>query len=82
MKNTLAITYSDLRGRTKNLMKLQGEGRMVCKRLTPKSDRVTFGMWLVSSKRGLVQFRQANNNISERNSTSSKPRDRQSPCNE
>ena len=28
-------------GRTKNLAKLQGKGRMVRKKLTPKSDRVT-----------------------------------------
>ena len=35
-----------------------------------KSERVTlyaFERWLVSSNRGLGQFRQANNNISERN---------------
>ena len=50
-------------GRTKNLTKLQGEGRMVHgKRQTPKSDRVTlytFARRLVSSKRGLAQFCQA-----------------------
>ena len=54
-----------------NLTKLQGEGRMVRKMLTPKSDRVTlyaFARWLVSSKLGLLeQFRQANINIFERN---------------
>ena len=45
------------------------EGRMVRKRLTPESERVTlyaFERWLVSSNRGLGQLRQANNNISER----------------
>ena len=39
-----------------NLTKLQGEGRMVRKKLTRKSDRVTldaFAGWLVSSKPGL-----------------------------
>ena len=39
-----------------NLTKLQGEGRMVRKKITRKSDRVTlyaFARWLVSSKRGL-----------------------------
>ena len=50
-------------GRTKNFTKFQGEGRMVCKKgLTPTSERVTlhaFARWLVSSKRGLTQFRQA-----------------------
>ena len=50
-------------GRTKNLTKFQGEGRMVRKkRLTPMSDQATlyvFARWLVSSKRGLAQFRQA-----------------------
>ena len=50
-------------GRTKNLTKFQREGRMVHnKKQTPKSDRVTlyaFARWLVSSKRGLTQFRQA-----------------------
>ena len=38
-----------------NLTKLQGEGRMVRKKPTRKSDRVTlyaFARWLVSSKRG------------------------------
>ena len=42
MKNTyFHYIYSDLDGWTENYMKLQGEGRMVRKRLTPKSDRVT-----------------------------------------
>ena len=39
-----------------NLTKLQGEGRMVRKKLSRKSDRVTFyafARWLVSSKLGL-----------------------------
>ena len=45
-----------------------GEERMVRKRLT-KSERTlyAFARHLVSSKRGLGQFRQANTNISERN---------------
>ena len=47
---------------------LQGEERMVRKRLT-KSERTlyAFARHLASSKRGLGQFRQANTNISERN---------------
>ena len=68
MKNIYLLLHIDTW--TKNLAKLQGEGRMVRKRLTPLSDRVTlyaFTRWLVSSKRGLEQFRQANDSISERN---------------
>ena len=63
-KNTkkmyLLVTWE---GRTKKFTKLQGEWRMVRKLLTPTSDRVTlhaFARWLVSSKRGLGQFRYAN----------------------
>ena len=55
-------------GWTKNLTKFQSEGRMVHKRLTPKPKRVilnAFERWLVSSNRGLWQFRRANNNISK-----------------
>ena len=51
---------------------LQGEGRMVRKRLTPKSDRVTLYAYasrlvssIVTSKRSLGQIRQPNTNISE-----------------
>ena len=59
MKNILAISYSDLGswdGQTRNLTKLQGEGRMVRKMLTPR--------WLASSKRSFIG--QANINVSER----------------
>ena len=65
-KYILTVTYSDLGWVNENLMKLQGEGRMVRQRLTPKSDSYAFARWLVNSKRGLGQFRQANTNISER----------------
>ena len=71
MKNILAISYSDLGswdGQTRNLTKLQGEGRMVRKMPTPKSDQVTlyaFARWLASSKRSFIG--QANINVSERN---------------
>ena len=64
----LAISYSALGWANENLTKLQGEGRMLRNRLAPKSDRVTlyaFARRLVSSIRGLWQFRQANTNISE-----------------
>ena len=55
-------------GERKTFTKLQGERRMVCEMLNPKSDEWphTFARWQVSSKRGLRQFRQANTNISER----------------
>ena len=53
----LAVRYSIVtRDVNENLTKLQGEGRMVRKKLSRKSDRVTlyaFPRWLVSSKRGL-----------------------------
>ena len=61
MKNIYLVTW------TKTPAKLQGEGGMVRKRLIPKSDRVTlyaFARWLVSSRRGLGQLRQANTNVS------------------
>ena len=45
-------------GQTKNLTKLQGEGRMLRKSLTPKSNRVTlyvFARRLVSSERWFLK---------------------------
>ena len=53
MKNILAISYSDLGswdGQTRNLTKLQGEGRMVRKMPTPKSDQVTICICEVAGK--------------------------------
>ena len=57
MGNILAVRYSIVtRDVNEHLTNLQGEGRMVRKKLTRKSDRVTLyavARWLVSSKRGL-----------------------------
>ena len=67
-KYILAIAYSDLGMGERKTSRSSGTKGGWC--VTPKSrpnDLNTFARWLVSSKRGLEQFRQANTDISTRN---------------
>ena len=68
-KYTLTITYSDLRWVNEKPHEVPGwraDGAYKDNSQVRTSDLKCISRWLVSSNRGLGQFRQANNNIPER----------------